>query len=468
MEKNTITIKTLNLIYFIIILFFGIIFWKERALFADCSPALYVFIDSHIPYFGLNRYSTFINYILPCFLSLFNLPINIIVFSFALNYLLVPILVFVFLRYKQTTIKYEVLFLISFAFFNTYTFYYSLHDYWIGFYLFFILIRIVDDNVFEHIKYRVWWILILNLLILNAHTSMLFPLFSFYVFMYFYYNKENKNMLFYAILTLALYFVLNMLFSMSYDKEIVSDNISSISIDLLSRPMIASFLQTILNINFFYLIAILLIIGVLIFNKKFGLLFLFISISVTSFLLFFIFFGDFQYTIYSEGQLKAVSTIIPIMIVLVLYRFMNKKVIFVFCTCCYIFSTIALYKGSFVVSKQYNNIKAMLQKFDSNVYLNSNKDLCPLECISLSRQSLFINRLEFDKNYCIFSNIGNNNFVNILNKSWIDENKKQTNPLLKFPDEIKYIDADSAGIDLSTMFAIYPNHNCNTMIKRLE
>lgn len=445
-------------------------FCKYRALFADCSPALYVFIDTHIPYFGLNRYSTFINYIFPCFLSLFDVPISVIIYSFGINYLLLPIIVFVFLKYKQKSIKYEMLFLVSFAFFNTYTFYYSLHDYWTGFYLFFILIRLVDDTIFDALKYKNHLVVLLNLLIINSHSSMLFPLFTFYIFYFLFKKNSNRTPVFYAVSVVVLYAIYNIVFSMNYDKLILSGG-SDFFYELINLPnsvMFTSFMDTFSSINSFYLLSILLTILILTFKRRFILLLFFIFYVFVSFLLFIFYFKDFEYTIYSEGQLKAVTTLIPIIIVFIFYEYVSKKLVLLFCVVCYIFSSYMLFKGSDVVTSQYSNIKQLLSKFDSNVFLTSQKPNCPLESISISRQSFFINKLEYNKPYCIFSNIGDNNFVNIVIGHWIKDNIKQTNPHLKFPNDIKYLNADSLGVNITDMYAIYPNSSCDEMINRLS
>jgi hypothetical protein len=469
-KKQILSIKLINNVYFIYIIFIGILFCKHRALFADCSPALYVFIDKHIPYFGLNRYSTFINYIFPCFLSLFKIPIKYIIYSFGLNYLLLPILVFLFLNYKKTTEKYNVIFLISFTFFNTYTFYYSLHDYWTGFYLFFILIRLIDDDYFKKLKYKNLFVLFFNILILNSHSSMLFPLFVFFIFLYFFYNRENRVYLYYATSIIIIYFALNILFSMSYDKAILTDDMNFLSLlfNLPKSVMYFSFLKTFRISNSLYIFSILYTLIFLLLKRDWISSFLFLTITLMSFLLFLLYFKDFNYNIYTEGQLKAVSTIIPIMIIFLLYKYFCNRHIFIFSIFIYIFSMYNLYNGSFVVINQYDNIKMMLTKFDSNVYLTSNSDACPLECVSISKQSYFINRLEFDKNYCIFSNINNNFFVNNLNQDWINENASQENQLIKIPNNIYYVNADSLGIKIESMFAIYPNISCNEMINRLS
>ncbi|MCB0508328.1 MAG: hypothetical protein KDD21_08525 [Bacteroidetes bacterium] len=466
MLKKISIFRIVNLLYFCAILVIGIVYCKERALFADCSPALYEFIDKHIPYFGLNRISPFINYIFPCLLSLFDVPISVIIYSFGLNYLLLPILVYVFLRYKQTSIKYEVLFLVSFAFFNTYTFFYSLHDYWTGFYLFFVLIRLIDDVYFKTLKRKIIYILLLNILILNAHSSLLFPLFSFYLFYYIFGENKDKQILKYAGSVLVLYALLNVLLPMHYDKVILASDIFDKQI--FHSIMFVSFIKSWQGINLFYCIAIIFTVAILLYKKKFTLTGFFIFIVVASFALFLLYFQQFEYTIYSEGQLKAVATLVPIIIVFCLFRFLNKKYVLMFAVVCYSFSVFNLLKGANLVRTQYNAIKHTLTLFDSNVYLTSSKENCPLECISIAQQSYFINQLEFNRNFCIFSNINDNKFVQTLNQHWIEQNKTQTNKLLKFPDEIKYLNADSLGVDITKMFAIYPNNSCDMMIDRLS
>lgn len=462
-------IKYINVIYFLFILSFGIFFCKHRALFADSSPALYVFIDKHIPYFGLNRYVTIINYIFPCFISFFNIPIKIIIYSLGLNYMLLPIIVFTFLSYKKTTNKYHVIFLVSFAFFNTYSFYYSSHDYWTGFYLIFILLRILDDDLFSELLYKNFIVLLLNILIINSHSTMFILLFSIYIFL-FIFKQFKMYFIVNSVTVIILYFLMNLIFTMSYDKNILTfdNNLLYSIINLPDSIMFNSLFNTILNINFIFFFTIMFFIVYLFIKNEYLLFFYFIFIFIFILLLFLFFFKDFNYSIYTEGQLKSIITIIPIIMVFVLYKYFSRKFIFLFCFIIYSFSLHNLYKGSFVVTNQYENIKMMLTKFDSNVYLTSNLDACPLECISISKQSYFINRLEFNKKFCIFSNMNNNSFVNNVNHAWIEENRNQKNVLINFPGDIKYLDADKIGVDITEMFAIYPNNNCEVMINRLK
>jgi len=470
--QQDLILKRINTIYFLAIIFLGIYFGKERAIFCDSSMQLFDMARTMTPSVNINMATTVVNFVLPYLAIIIGLPLKIVVYLLVLNYLLIPILVFFFLRYKQQSVKYEMSFLIAFSIFNWQTFYYPIHDYWTGFYLLFVLYRVVDDaSLSIKLKLKNRLVFVLIILIIFTHLSMLISLGFLLLYLLFEKAISLKTIVkYYSFMMIVL--VIKILFINSgYQNSVIDINSFSwqnIS-QVLTSKTIKEFLPTLFTTNLnFTLLAI--FSGILFFFRKNKLSLLLLNIVFISsvFIIHFL-FGSFGYSVYSEGYFKSTNIVIGIIFANVLIEVLTKKILInLILSINFIFSVCVLFQGGLVFEKQYKFINESCKKFNRNVYLTSNKEICPLECLAVSRQSLIINQLENDNNAVIFSNIRNEHFVENLNVRWIEENKTKPVRYFNFSDDITYLDADSMQFPIDSLSILFRDNKCDDLLKRLD
>lgn len=463
MNQTTIKyIKLTNLLYFIAIILIALVFGKERAIFVDGSNALYDIIADKKVYFGSNRIATFFNYILPLLATYLGMSLKAIVYSLAINYLLLPIATFAFLRYKQTSLQYEIAFLFTFTFFNWQTYYYPIHDYWSGFYILFILYRIVDDRSFV-IKNRIlhlFWIMLLTMIILFSHISMIVSVFFLTGYLFLTKRIDLKSTIVYTGFLTFIFLFKTFFFKAGYETGFLKlenfkpDNlIQALHADL-ATTLLPTFLQT--NLNFTLLVIGFFILGI--FKRDWIKVSLFALFMIAAFFIALVLFKDYEYSIYAEGQIKTITIVLPMIFIDLLFQHGKNKLLPTVITFSYIFSFFILLNGGNLMAAHYNFVSNTCKQFNKTVYFISDReDLCPLEFIVLPRHSIIINQIENNSNTCLFANVNNTPIVDTLNKVTIYENIHDPKQYFSFPKEIQYVNADSIGFDLSKLNHIFVN-----------
>lgn len=471
MKSTSLLLKTVNTLYFIAIMILAIYFGKERAVFCDSSMQLFDMARTKNISVDVSMLTSAVNYIFPYVAILLGAPIKVVVYLLAFNYLLLPILVFIFLKYKQQGVKYELIFIVSFSIFNWQTFYYPIHEYWTGYFLLFCLYRILDDSQFSLNKNKVLlFVYLLILAIVFTHLTVVISLFILYLFLYVSSNV-NKTILYrLLIFTFLILIVKIFIFNNMYQNSVLESGDFSFSsvINFWKSKTISEFLSTLFvsNLNFFILLLISFL--YLYYNNKMYLLCLAVFIVIPVFVVN-LFFKNFGYNVYTEGHFKSLNIVPCIFIGNILLELISKYrlligVVVVNC----IFSVCVLISGGKIFEKQYDFINRSCRMFNSTAYLTSNKDICPLECLTVSRQSLIINQIENNSNNCIFSNIGNEEFVNNLNSLWINSNLSNPVASFVFNKSIRYYDADSMQFPIDSFSIIFKTHTCDDLLKRLD
>ena len=206
----------------------------------------------------------------------------------------------------------------------------------------------------------------------------------------------------------------------------------------------------------------------MLFKKKITLLPLLFLILLSSIFVIYFLFGKFGYNVYTEGYFKSTNIVTGIIIACILLDILKiNKVLYLVVSAHYVASVFILLNGGLIFKSQYDFVNESCRKFNMNVYLTSDKDVCPLEYLAVSKQSLIINQIENDKKHCIFTNVRNEPFVQELNTKWIEDNK--TNPVtyFTFNDDIVYMDADSIRFPIDSLTLIFPNKKCADLLSRL-
>lgn len=465
-------LKQLNAAYFTGVLLLALYFGVERAIFCDTSMQLFDMARTGLPSVNVNMSTTVVNFIFPYLGILLGLPLKIIVWLQALNYLLLPVAVFLLLRYRQTTLYYETAFLLSFSLFNSLTFYYPIHDYWTGFYLLFVLYRILDDrewNWSPRYKNRVLYGLILA--IIFTHLTMVITMGFLFLFLYVIQRISLSRLLkMYAFMLLIL--VVKMLFINSGYQNSVLD-ISALRltdiIEWYSVPTFAAFWPTLWGINANFLVLGCLSVFFLRFPEYRKPVLLFWLVIAASIGVIYLLFARFGYNVYTEGYFKSLNITAGIIVAYLLFGWWqrNGRVAWLLAGA-YLFSLVVLYDGGGVFKRQYDFLKKSGAGFKGTVYLHSSGDICPLECLSVSRQSLIINQLENGKSEAIFSNVRDTRFVAKLNDIWIKQNVEAPVSYFTFGKEVKHLDADSMQFPIDSMFVIFAKDRCDDMLKRLD
>ncbi len=472
LSTSEIWLKRINTIYFFSILFLATYFGKERAIFCDSSMQLFDMATTHLPAVNVNMSTTFINYVLPYFAILLGLPLKLIVYLMVINYLILPIAVFLFLRYKENSIKYELCFLVAFSIFNAQTFYYPIHDYWTGFYLLFVLYRMMDDGEFsKNIKSKISIVFLLIILIIFTHLSLVISIGFLFLYLF-----STKKISFKQISALYFYILLILFFKILFINSGYQNNVIDITkfdfkdlIYFYNTNTFKGLIPTLLTVNINFTISIALFILFIFFKKnKLDVLVFFLILLVSLIVVYFL-FADFGYNVYTEGYFKSLTIVAVIIFVNnALSIFKNRYFIILPLVLNYIFSFYVINRAGIVFEKQYNFINRSCKQFNETVYLKSERDICPLEGLSVSRQSIIINQIENNKSECIFSNIRSEKFVDNLNNKWIRENTTNPTKYFTFNSEIKYLDADSMQYPIDSLSVIFQNIKCDNMIKRLS
>jgi hypothetical protein len=470
--QQFLMLKRINTLYFFAVLLLSLYFGVERTVFCDTSMQLFDMATNKLPNVSLNMFTVFINFIFAYLAILTGCSLKTIVALQVVNYMLLPLLVFIFLRYKQTDIKYESAFLLAFSVFNWQTFYYPIHDYWTGFYLLFILYRIVDDvslGLNQQFKNRLIYMLILG--IIFTHLTMVIAI----GFLFLYLFAENRirfSRLFQMYSFMGFILVIKFLFINSgYQNSVLDLNQLDFS-DILrfySTKTFAGFFDQlfVVNTNF----AVMLLLSVAFFLKSGNRIavVLFSGVILFSFLLIYLLFKNFGFNVYTEGYFKALNVAAVIIFSnLLLSTVRNQYVLSLLVSANFIFSVTVLFSGGQRFKEQYDFINESCKRFNGTVYLHSAKNICPLECLSVSRQSLIINQLENGKNDCIFSNINDERFVRNLNTKWINENETEPVRHFTFNFPVRHLDADSMQYPIDSLFLIFAQNQCEEMTKRLD
>lgn len=472
MQQNSMLLKRINTLYFIAIVFIGIYFGKERAVFCDSAMQLFGMATSRTPSVNINMSTTVINFVLPYIATLLGLSLKTIVWSLAVNYLLLPVFVFLFLRYKQSSLKYEIAFLVTFSIFNCQTFYYPIHDYWTGFYLLFILYRIMDDSTLginETTKSRFVYLLVV--LIIFTHLSMVISIGFLFLYLFLEKTVTFKNIIqLYSFIVLVL--LIKILFINSgYQNNVIDiHSFQQLSFhNIISAKSIAEFFPSLYSTNLNFTLLFVASVILYIRAKQFLKGLLMFVILVSSVLVIYLLFGRFGYSVYTEGYFKSLNIVTGILITDSLFANLKKTTAISFAvSVVYTASVGILYNGGLVFKKQYDFVKNSCKKFNQTVYLKSNRDICPLEYLAVSRQSLIINQIENNKANCIFTLVRNEYYVSFLNNKWIEENKNKPVEHFIFDKGIKYLDADSMQYPIDSLSVIFGSNTCDDFIKRLS
>ncbi len=471
-NKNIRYIKLVNLLYFIIIILIAIFFGKERAIFVDGSNALYDIATKKILYYGENRISTTINYVFPLIATYLGCSLKTIVYSLAANYLVLPIAVFIFLRYKQVSIKYELTFLFTFSFLNFQTYFYPIHDYWTGFYLFFALYRIIDDDSLTlKPKTKQFLIFFFIVAIFFSHINTVLSLG--FLFIYLFIDKRLDKTQFFRLCGFIVLIFLSKVFFFKSGYEggfINSDNFKlSFLLDLKNSLVLKGFGPTLLtfNLNFLLLLVGFYILALI--KKKFKLIAVFTFILLAVLFIIAYMFREFEYNVYTEGHFKSTMMVLSIIFINLFYDlFKEKIVVHIPIILAYTFSTVILIMGGNTFAKHYNFINETVQQFDKNVYLSDEiPEMCPLELVVLPRHSLIINTIENKKKNCLFGIINDEVFVHNIYGVWFKDNKESPPSHFTFSEEIAYLDADSVGIDMR-QFNLIHTKNCIGHLKAIK
>lgn len=469
--KGEIWLSRINLIYFFAITFLAFYFGKERVIFCDGANALYDMFTQKTLYYGSNRIATVINYILPYFTTNFGFSLKITVYALILNYTILPIFVFAFLRYKQQSIKYELSFLVTFTFFNWQTYYYPIHDYWTGFYLFFILYRLIDDTPFFLNKKLIDKIIIfLIIFILLSHINTIISLF--FLFFYLVSDRKITNVVFikYCLLLIGCFLFKILFLHAGYENGFLSlSNLNPTVLATIPQSILfKTFFQSLFNTNFNFLILLIFFYTIAVVEKKNRLLFAFSLILFTTAFILFIVFKDYEYTVYAEGQFKSTTIVLSIIAVSIFLSNYKENRLFNFAIFLnYLFSILVLINGGNGFAEHYQFISKSCKEFKKNVFLTSKKNICPLEFIVLPKHSLIINQLENNSNTCIFANVNNDELVAILTGDIIKDNSVKPKTCFTFPESITYLDADSMQFDIAKLNLIF-RKQCVGHYKRIK
>lgn len=438
--------KLIILFLITLYIFINLLFGKERVLLFDGSYALFHTLENCFSCFSHGRISILLVFIFNYILSTFKLPLNIIVGIQVMNYLL-PIFILLSINkiYKKH-IDFKILFVFIFSCvtFSTNTFYYPFHDYWTGFYLFFIFIW--------SIKYdKIFLSSFLVILITNTHITMYLPIYFYllyYILIIKYINKSVKYS-FIILLMLSCIKFLSIILLDSYDNSMIkSIQINLHTINFIESSIFKSFLDTLFSYNLpFFIFFTIFIIYLIYINKYFEILFLLIYIIISLILISIFHYNDTYHT-YSEGFFKGLLFVLSIPI----FHYINKenKTIILFSSYMYIIISIyIIYNNHTRYTDRYNKINELCKIANakqSNVLFTTNKGICPLQQINLPYESYFINSIQNNCSNTVSLKVKE---YNINEKIYCDflKNKSLINKLIIIDADLLFSNIEDISVD---------------------
>jgi len=400
--KNIKEIRFINSVYFILLNILSIYFGKYRCVFFDGADWIYEIIAHKNNYFPHFRFAVAINGILPWIVCHFTTSMNYIVWSFIINYMLIPVLLFLYLRYFIKDEKLVLLFLISTSLFYTTTFFHPNHDIFCGYFYIIILYSILQNR--EKFK-RYFSALCITLIFLIAFTNIIQLLSFMLILIYLKIRTEKSdkfNLLFASAIVFA--FLKTVVFSSGYEKGVMSNvlDFKSRFSAIFTSSLFSSYLDSLFNINIAATFVFLITIYAVIKAKQPILILLVISEFLGIVLFTSFFFGYYPYCFGTEGYIKTASVLISI--VFIDYYILrdsyaaNKRTMAV--AIIYTTTFFFIIINGINYKRYYTNINNIARTLNQNTVFISDSIYKGEHFYILPRESAIINLLE--NNRCYF------------------------------------------------------------------
>lgn len=433
-------LKIYNSLFFIVYVILFLYFGKISTILFDGSHSIFKIYTLKEFLFYENRYPTIINYILPVLCSKLNLSFSIIFWATIINYALLPIGTFVYLRYITKNEQHVTIFLVAQCFFSFNIFFIPSHDALTGYYLIFILFSLLDKqpNISNSKYFHV--IFILSCTIALSHLSQTLTIFLL-LFYFFLKRKANLSLLYSFIATITTIIIKLLFITSSAEAQTLEgfDSILSEFKCIYTNITFIAFFKSLFKFKFNYItISVFLYVLYKLYQQKKYLLST-IIVSYFLFLIIFIsiFFLHFRgYNFYTEMQYKSLAILIAILFIKETINLQNKKLNKIFFSIIYLFFIFQIYWIGQSYLFYYDSVKNLVSKGKNNVLLvypgklnhSDEQTFLPLE-------SFVINM--YENNDCHF--IGMRDDANINKIGFFPENaSRQT----CFNDSIVILDAN--------------------------
>ncbi|MFN8261759.1 MAG: hypothetical protein U0X41_12545 [Chitinophagales bacterium] len=312
----------------------------------------------------------------------------------------VPVLFTMYLLYR-TSWRYFVYFMLSFTFFISYQYYFSISEYWLGGCIYFILYMLMDRGMPIGAKGR-WLHVILLLLTVNLHLSLFYPTVVMLLYLFLKAKLDMKTTGIYLVVCF-LYLLLKLTFlTTEYESDILTDNNQlSLADNYLNTRVIREFFLH--SWDWLYPAVVLAFIAYSVFKgqieyHKSILLSIFVIVPLFVVALM---FKNFPYFFYVIGNLRVLLLFLPILFV----DFCPKKLYKPIVILLIIHAIFSIESIGITLKKRYDNIAELLTATKENTVYVYDDPVCLVHFKYIFMQTMTINLLENDKNnYISFIN----------------------------------------------------------------
>jgi len=461
-------ISLINLFYFLGLMIIAVFFGEERVLFRDGSVAIEMMVNDGILPVVDNRYPAAFNHLFTYIASFLNFDLGTLIHISSINYILLPVIVFIALRYKQNgNLKYELVFLTALTIFNTHTYFYPIHDYWFGFYLFFFFYRALDEDQFFKSRTRYYVVngLLLTIIVFS-HLNTVFSVFI--ILFYLFHNNRIDKSKFYGLFMVLIANVLIKLlfFSTSYESFVLSPEMGHFTFpEFFQTRTVGELGSTLINKNLNFLLLIVLIALYSIKSKNITGISFVIFEFVISILVINTLFPHHGYAIYTEGYFKSLNIIVAVVFVNMMLTYRLNPLVFIFILLLnFSFSIRNLLNSGSMFATRYEAIKEISGNLQSNTLFNSEQDVCPYLFIPFFTESKIINLIENDKEYYFSAIVRDDDFTQYYFNS-LRSRYSSERYTLRYDSDYIIVNSNDSDIDFDSFSLDNAGYNCVDFVR---
>lgn len=363
------SIKRYNSVFIFIIFGISMYLGKLRVLLFDGTDYTLAVINKSWFHASNGRYIDFVTEIIPVILLKLHAPLNMIIWGFALNYAVVPVITFFIIRLLLNDLKAEIAFLTGFSLLYTFCFISPYYEVFTGTCAMYLLYGCLSDSngiLSKKPLYQQRLILLIIILsILFSHLSLLFPTLSLFFYIFFLgTNKKNALFSFLALIFLLPFklFIFSSPYEHSRLKEVFQAGISGLIQKYLSNFMI--FFHSLPHHNLNVVVVFLSVLLILIIQREYKKIFFFIA--ATGFQLSFIFIVVplLKYGFCNEMNFKTAFFFLSIIFAetfITSKTFLKKIFLLIYLFSC-LYWTIGTFHTSRIYSEYYAAVKELITK----------------------------------------------------------------------------------------------------------
>lgn len=370
-KESSRTELVIIVLWTLTLLFFSIIFNKERVILSDTSELLLNVMRNNTYCIATNRYVSMFSQMLPLLSFRLDLPLSVIIMSYSLNFIFIPVVYIMLSLWWLKDTKTAISILAFYSLLNSLLFFYPVSEFQMGLctFLFF-------NGFFNHYnsQSRHFWVFILGSLFLVSVIVFSHPL-SLMVFILWgvlkYYDDVEKRYWVSNVLLLAFvnFAIRETLFRSLYDAENIrgAGSLRNFGIHTFSNQISTEIFAYLKSELFFTPIVIIAIIIALLYLRKFIHAAYFIFLISSFYLLYVITKPNLTYDFYGQHLLQPLTFFIALFLgQYACSAFKISKYYPVILSALFIFPLYFIYRDSNIVKKRHAFFESYLNLMEKN------------------------------------------------------------------------------------------------------